>query len=88
MDTSDILILLPIFNKMMETGKAPSELLLTAILPIPKGDSTFIPSNSRGISILPIATKLLNRMLLNRIRDHIEPRLRYNQNGFRPKRST
>ena len=81
-------ILLPIFNNMLETGKAPDELLITAILPIPKGVKKFCPENSRGISILPVATKIYNRLLLNRIRNHIEPRLRYNQNGFRPGRGT
>ena len=47
-------ILLPIFNNMLETGKAPDELLITAILPIPKGVKKFCPENSRGISILPV----------------------------------
>ena len=32
--------------------------------------------------------KLYNRVLLNRIRGKVEPLLRYNQNGFRPGRST
>ena len=81
-------ILLPLFNNMLATGKAPEELLVTAILPIPKGSKKFCPENSRGISILPVATKIYNRLLLNRIRSHIEPRLRYNQNGFRPGRGT
>ncbi|MCP4486013.1 MAG: RNA-directed DNA polymerase [Gammaproteobacteria bacterium] len=81
-------ILLPLFNNMLDTGKAPEELLVTAILPIPKGSKKFCPENSRGISILPVATKIYNRLLLNRIRSHIEPRLRYNQNGFRPGRGT
>ena len=81
-------ILLPIFNNMLATGKAPQELLVTAILPIPKGAKKFCPENSRGISILPVATKVYNRLLLNRISSHIEPRLRYNQNGFRPGRGT
>ena len=81
-------ILLTLFNDMLATGKAPDELLVTAILPIPKGTKTFCPENSRGISILPVATKIYNRLLLNRIRSHIEPRLRYNQNGFRPGRGT
>ena len=81
-------ILLPLFNNMLATGKAPEELLVTAILPIPKGVKKFCPENSRGISILPVATKIYNRLLLNRIRSHIEPRLRYNQNGFRPGRGT
>ena len=80
--------LLSLFNNMLETGKAPDELLVTAILPIPKGVKKFCPENSRGISILPVATKIYNRLLLNRIRSHIEPCLRYNQNGFRPGRGT
>ena len=81
-------ILLPLFNTMLATGSTPEELLLTAILPIPKRNKRFCPENSRGISILPVATKLYNRLLLNRIRDNIEPHLRYNQNGFRPGRGT
>ena len=80
--------LLSLFNNMLATGRAPEELLVTAILPIPKGNKRFCPENSRGISILPVATKIYNRLLLNRIRSHIEPRLRYNQNGFRPGRGT
>ena len=80
--------LLSLFNNMLATGRAPEELLVTAILPIPKGNIRFCPENSRGISILPVATKIYNRLLLNRIRSHIEPRLRYNQNGFRPGRGT
>ena len=82
------LTLLSLFNNMLATGKAPEELLVTAILPIPKGVKKFCPENSRGISILPVATKIYNRLLLNRIRSHIEPCLRYNQNGFRPGRGT
>ena len=80
--------LLPILNNILYSGTPPSELLITAILPIPKGNSLFTPSNSRGISILPVVTKLFNRILLNRIREHVEPLLRYNQNGFRPGRGT
>ena len=42
----------------------------------------------RGISLMPIAAKLYNKMLLNRIVPHIETLLRKNQNGFRRGRST
>ena len=66
----------------------PDEMLLTGILPIPKGTSSFNPANSRGISMIPVITKLFNRMLLDRIRCHVEPLLRFNQNGFRPERGT
>ena len=45
-------------------------------------------TNYRGISLMLIAAKLYNKMLLNRIVPHIEPLLRKNQNGFRRGRST
>ena len=35
-----------------------------------------------------ILAKLFNKMILNRIRTVISPRLRMNQNGFRPERTT
>ena len=35
-----------------------------------------------------IVANLINRVPLNRIRPKIDPSLRYNQNGFRPGRST
>ena len=45
-------------------------------------------NNYRGISLICIIAKLYNRLILNRIRCVIDPKLRYNQNGFRPKRTT
>ena len=68
---------------MFTTGKAPHELLVTTILPIPNGAKKFSPENSRGTSILSVVTRMYNRLLLNRIRDDIKPCLCYNQNGFR-----
>ena len=44
-------------------------------------------SNFRGITLMSIAAKLYNRLLLNRIRDHVEPLLLNNQAGFRRGRS-
>ena len=37
---------------------------------------------------MPIAAKIYNKLILNRIVPHVEPRLRNNQNGFRGGRST
>ena len=45
-------------------------------------------SNYRGISLAPIAAKLVNKMILNRIQPMIDSHLRPNQNGFRPGRTT
>ena len=52
-----------------------------------KGDLT-IPTNYRGITLLPIAAKIYNKLLLNRIVPEVDPLLRKNQNGFRRGRST
>ena len=45
-------------------------------------------TNYRGITLTSIAAKIYNSMLLNRLRPHIDPILRRNQNGFRQNRST
>lgn len=42
----------------------------------------------RGITLTSIAAKIYNAMLLNRLRPHLDPILRKNQNGFRQNRST
>ena len=58
------------------------------MIPIPiKGDLS-LPSNHRGISLSSIVTKVINRMILNRIQPNVDPHLRSTQNGFRPGRST
>jgi len=68
-----------------------------ACSPVPKVGEAAAPSappvptpmdNYRGISLICIITKIYNRMILNRIRSKIDPRLRNNQNGFWPKRTT
>ena len=52
-----------------------------------KGDSG-VASNYRGITLSPTGAKVYNRMILNRSRQHLDPKLHINQNGFRPGRST
>ena len=57
-------------------------------IPVPKkGDLTLV-TNYRGISLLPIAAKIYNKLLLNRLLPKVDPLLRNNQNGFRAGRST
>ena len=58
------------------------------ILPFPKKGDLGLTSNYRGITLTPIAAKVYNLLLLNRIRPTLEKILRPNQNGFRPNRST
>ena len=79
--------LLDVCNKMLK-GEKPSIWTKSIIIPLPKKGDLSVPPNYRGISLTPIAAKIYNKLLLNRIRPHIEPMLRKNQNGFRPNRST
>ena len=58
------------------------------IIPVPKSGDLSNTNNYRGISLICIIAKLYNRLILNRIRSVIDPKLQYNQNGFRPKRTT
>ena len=58
------------------------------IIPVPKSGNLSTTDNYRGISLICNIAKMYNRLILNRIRSVIDIRLRVNQNGFRPKRST
>eukprot|EP00794_Sanderia_malayensis_P001285 gene1285-1417_t len=79
--------LLQICNKVYN-GEIPSIWTKSCIIPIPKKGDLGLASNYRGISLICIAAKIYNKLLLNRIRPHIDPILRKNQNGFRQNRST
>ncbi len=57
------------------------------IIPLPKKGDLSLMTNYRGISLMSIAAKVYNKILLNRIRPHIDPLLRSNQAGFRSGRS-
>ena len=58
------------------------------ILPFPKKGDLSLATNYGGITLTPIAAKIYNSMLLNRIQSEVEKVLRRNQNGFRKNRST
>ena len=81
-------LLLNLCNHTFSTNVCPQIWLKSQIIPLPKKGDLSLVTNYRGISLMPIAAKLYNKMLLNRIVPHIEPLLRKNQNGFRRGRST
>ena len=58
------------------------------IVPFPKSGNLEDVGNYRGIYFSEIAAKMTNKMILNRIKPHIDPILRPNKNGFRTGRST
>ncbi|KAI8493041.1 hypothetical protein Bbelb_290450 [Branchiostoma belcheri] len=69
------------------TLKPPEQWTTNVIIPLPKkGDLTQM-TDYRGISLMSISAKTYNKILLNRIYDHIDPIMRTNQAGFRKGRS-
>ena len=79
-----------LFNKSFEQGIFPSPLKISKILPIHKGDSVFEMSNYRPISLLPIFSKILEKLMYSRVISFIK---RYNilyanQFGFQKGLST
>ena len=69
-------------------GNKPAAFWMSSITPLPKKGDLQLPQNYRGITLSPLASKIYNSMLLNRISPHIDPILRQNQNGFRKGRLT
>jgi hypothetical protein len=77
-----------LIQRVWDTSQLPSDWYSSIIIPLfKKGDKT-VCSNHRGISLLDTAYKLLEIIILNRIRPESETIARENQCGFRPGRST
>ena len=79
--------LLEVCNKTFH-GDAPDIWRKGGLLPFPKKGNLAYTKNYRGITLSAVASKIYNKMLLNRMKPFLDPLLRKNQNGFRPGRST
>lgn len=88
----DILIkpLLHIFNQCLELACFPTILKTSIIIPIHKGGDRDRVENYRPISILPSISKLLEKLINNRLTKYLEHNkiLSDNQFGFRGGKST
>jgi hypothetical protein len=80
--------LLGFCNSALISSRIPEAWKTSSIIPIPKKGDLTKPGNYRGISLAPVAAKVFNKLLLNRICPYVDPILRHNQNGFRRGRST
>ena len=81
-------LLLKYCNLAFTEGLCPSVWPKSQIIPFPKKGDLSLATNYRGISLLSIAAKIYNKLILNRLVPKIDPLLRKNQNGFRSGRST
>ena len=83
-------LLAKLFNDCMYSGTFPVELKLAKVIPLFKGGKINIISNYSPISILPIFSKLFEKLIYNRLYDFLEANnVLYNkQFGFRRQHST
>ena len=56
-----------VFNMSLTHGVFPNELKIAKVIPLYKGDSKCILSNYRPVSVLPVMSKILERLMYNRL---------------------
>lgn len=78
------------FNKFLTIGNFPDSLKIAKVTPIYKSGATTDPGNYRPISVLPVLSKILERILYTRLEKHLTSInfLSDRQYGFRSKSST
>ena len=79
-----------IFNKSLVEGIFPQEMKLAEIVPIYKSKDRLVCTNYRPVSLLPVVSKVLEKVVHKRLYNFLNAnRLLYNsQYGFRTKHST
>ena len=83
-------VLLPLYNKCIETGYFPKDLKIAEVIPIHKNSDRNICNNYRPISILSVFSKILEKYIYSQLSSFVEKHkiLTVHQCGFRKGVST
>ena len=84
---SAVQMLYSLFSKIWEKEEVPAQWKEGIIINLPKKGDLRDCSNYRGIMLLSTPGKVLNRILLERMKEVVDPKLRDQQAGFRRNRS-
>ncbi|XP_072906368.1 uncharacterized protein [Hemitrygon akajei] len=76
-----------LLNLIWRTGEIPSDWKKDLLVKLPKSGDLSLCGKWRGITLLSIPSKVLTRVILERMKDAIDQRLRDEQAGFRKERS-
>jgi len=76
------------FNEIWETEQTPTNWRRGLIFKIPKKGNLKECKNWRGITLLPVVSKILGRIVIDRIKNGIDSKLRKEQAGYRTNKST
>ena len=76
-----------LFNKTLQYGVIPDDWKVANVVPVHKKGRKDCVENYRPISLLPLISKVLERCVLMRVRDHLYRLISPAQHGFLPGRS-
>ena len=79
-----------LFNVSIDTAIIPPDWKIAKVTPLPKAGNSNLVSNYRPISLLPLLSKLIEKIIHKRIYTYLDDYnlLDHRQGGFRPKYST
>jgi hypothetical protein len=80
-------ILYSLFGKIWEKEEIPKDWREGVVIKLPKKGDLRECTNYRGIMLLSVPGKVLNRILLERMKEAVDPKLRDQQAGFRQNRA-
>ena len=80
-------ILHNLLAKIWDEEKVPADWREGLVIELPKKGDLRDCSNYRGIMLLSVPGKVLNRVILDRVKDAVDPQLMDQQAGFRRNRS-